>query len=288
MCFHLLWAVLLLLSILRFAKTNRFWWTPNRFVSALKSTSIVTVCLKVDHRVDRRMFFSSTFALLTAFVSLSITNSLYDESDSVVELNANNFNDNVYHKNHIILVNFYLHWCPHCIYFSTEWKRLAEDIKHWQSVVSLAAVDCASDVNKQLCQSFGITRFPRIRLFGLNTRPGDIGVHMDVSEPNNMKKEIIDYLLRVHQKFSNRLHIFPLEVNSRDELFNSLSIGKDHNDFVFLEKHPSYLTAQVCPPKTNWMLISYSLHYCFKGDPRFFVTPSLRQYIPSSWPKRTS
>ena len=184
---------------------------------------------------------------LSSFVQKSKSDLLYDGSDSVLDLNANNFDEYVYNQNGITLVNFYLNWCPHCMRFSNIWKQLGTDIKKWKSVVRIAAFDCAVDVNNELCREFGITLFPRIRLFGVNSRSNDFGINFEVRESvAEMKSEIIDYLLKFHEKFEQNLNIFPIPIETKNELLNALSLDFQKHNFIFIEKSPSHMIAQVC------------------------------------------
>ena len=186
------------------------------------------------------------FIFFTQIVKNWFVNALYDEKDSVIELNANNFVENVYNQNRLTLVNFYLDWCPHCIAFSQIWKQFAENIRDWNSVVRIGAINCAQEINSDLCKTFQITRFPRIRLFGLNAGSDDLGIHFEVRQSmEKMRTELIDYILKIHQTFPFDLNIFPISITSRNELLNSLPIELEKLNLIFLEKDPTYLAVQV-------------------------------------------
>ena len=209
---------------------------------------------------------------VTLIADKTIANSLYEANHSVMELNVNNFIENVYNEKRITLVNFYLNWCPHCIKFSRIWKQLADDVRDWKRVVTIGAIDCALDINSDFCQTFQIIRFPRIRLFELNARSDDSGIHFEVRESMaEMRTEIIDYILKIHQKFPFDLNIFPINIASKNELLNALPIDLQNLNLIFLEKNPTHLTVQVFEHIIE-VTIDSLIHWIrFSDNFRFFV-----------------
>uniref|UniRef100_A0A8C5UCP6 Sulfhydryl oxidase n=1 Tax=Malurus cyaneus samueli TaxID=2593467 RepID=A0A8C5UCP6_9PASS len=61
-------------------------------------------------------------------------------------------------------VEFFASWCGHCIHFAPTWRALAHDIREWRPAVIMAAIDCASEDNQQVCSDFGITGFPTMKV----------------------------------------------------------------------------------------------------------------------------
>jgi protein disulfide-isomerase A6 len=60
------------------------------------------------------------------------------------------------------MVAFYAPWCGHCHNLAPAYKKAAENLN---GLVSLAAVDCDADKNKQLCAQHDIRGFPTIKVF---------------------------------------------------------------------------------------------------------------------------
>jgi len=173
--------------------------------------------------------------------------SLYDEKDSVIVLNWENFEHYVYNQNAFTLVNFYIHWCGHCIQFSPIWKQFGDDIKKWKSIVRVAAIDGAHDKNMVLCQKHGISAFPRIQIFLINAESGAFGQSFGLEDHSvgALRTQLIDFLLRSQTSFSNRINISPISVTSKAELFNTLPINMEKHNLIFLESKPTHLGAEV-------------------------------------------
>ncbi len=178
---------------------------------------------------------------------LSTGISLYDENDSVIVLNADNFGHYVYDQNALILVNFYVHWCGHCIAFSPVWKQFAHNIRNWKSIVRVAAINCADDQNSDLCQRHKTISFPRVRIFPMNAQSNDFGQTFEFHNQSvaSLRTSLVDFLLKSQKTFSNRLNIFPISVASKAELFNVLPINIGKHNLIFLERQPTNLGVEV-------------------------------------------
>ncbi|CAG2119928.1 unnamed protein product, partial [Medioppia subpectinata] len=176
--------------------------------------------------------------------NLSFTNSSNIETDSVIELNADNFNQYVYNQKAITLVDYYLNWCSHCITFAKVWKQFAKDIGGWDSVVRVAALDCAADaLNQQLCRSHRVTRFPRLKLFRTYSQQNrDFGLDFETKDrPTQLRTQLIDWLLKLNDSSSLNLNISPNSIASKNELFNAFPVHSEKHNLIFLEKHPKRL-----------------------------------------------
>ncbi len=78
--------------------------------------------------------FSCIFLLLTQTKAKSTKKeSLYDENDAVVVLNTGNFERNVFGSETAWFVEFYSHWCGHCVRFSPTWKNVSRSAKGEQT-----------------------------------------------------------------------------------------------------------------------------------------------------------
>jgi len=54
---------------------------------------------------------------------------LYSDSDDVISLNLDLFNQTVFGTDNAWLVEFYSSWCGHCARYAPVYKQLASDIK---------------------------------------------------------------------------------------------------------------------------------------------------------------
>lgn len=54
---------------------------------------------------------------------------LYSNNDDIVILDASNFVQMVQNSESSWMVEFYNHWCGHCIKFAPIWKQLGTDIQ---------------------------------------------------------------------------------------------------------------------------------------------------------------
>lgn len=85
----------------------------------------------------------------------------------------------------MLLVDFWVGWCSHCISLKPIYEHAAEIVQHklyedyrdkmgetnaarrskWQRDLALATVDCAQELNIDLCREQHIQAFPTIRVF---------------------------------------------------------------------------------------------------------------------------
>eukprot|EP01094_Clydonella_sp_ATCC50884_P024368 TRINITY_DN608_c1_g1_i1.p1 TRINITY_DN608_c1_g1~~TRINITY_DN608_c1_g1_i1.p1 ORF type:complete len:417 (-),score=162.41 TRINITY_DN608_c1_g1_i1:267-1442(-) len=107
------------------------------------------------------------FALLVlASVLASATaGGLYSANSKVVQLEASNFKQLVLDSPDVWMVEFYAPWCGHCKNLAPQWETAASNL---EGVVSIGAVNCDEDKNKQLCGQYGVQGFPTIKVAAPN------------------------------------------------------------------------------------------------------------------------
>lgn len=147
---------------------------------------------------------------------------LYDENDSVVSLNAANFNGKVYKQPHAALVEFYNSYCGFCRRYAPIWKQLAADILGWQNQVKVMALDCSRDDNNALCRAFEVMAYPTIRFIPpyYEEGPQKIGVPVTAHDELDVINALIENLHNVTDKPPKWPDFTPLELNSvKSDLF---------------------------------------------------------------------
>ena len=69
---------------------------------------------------------------------------LYDGS-YVIDLTANNYQENVINKSFISIIEIYSHNCGYCKLFAPKYIEFAKNIKDWYLIVRLYAINCAQN-----------------------------------------------------------------------------------------------------------------------------------------------
>lgn len=122
---------------------------------------------------------SNTFlAFLFSFQAFrSDVNCLYDANTDrgLYVLTEESFNATVYSSlsptrspitgNNLWIVQFYNSWCGHCIKFSQIYKAVANQTQYWSTHLKLGSVNCADDLNRDLCSRLNIQQTPLLKIF---------------------------------------------------------------------------------------------------------------------------
>ena len=148
------------------------------------------------------VFFSALFGMISllllppipgihALTSLrppimrSREDSLYDPAtDFVVSVNASTIGT-IFERDQAFLVEFYSSWCGHCQAFAPIWKELAQKVRYWRPVITVAAINCASSANAPTCRLFDIRGYPVLKLFPAQASVDHRGSLVDVSTVSN-------------------------------------------------------------------------------------------------------
>ncbi|KJH40773.1 thioredoxin [Dictyocaulus viviparus] len=177
---------------------------------------------------------------------------LYSTDDLVIQLDENTFNDTIFCSGNdcsSYLVEFYSDWCGHCRSFAPLYKELANDVRGWQDVVKIAAINCADNVNFNTCRENGVDFVPLIKYFPRNSTDAFSGSKL---RPYHSLAEMRDQLTKVvMDDYSvNRFNDWPTFDYLRDivtwsELWDGSAESAQHLAVVF-ENHQASLTgAQV-------------------------------------------
>nr|CDJ92431.1 Thioredoxin and Erv1 Alr domain containing protein [Haemonchus contortus] len=154
-----------------------------------------------------QMMLLLTFLSLLQWISCEVANygtvpnglnpTLYSPDDLVIQLDDNTFNDTIFCHNGkctSYLVEFYSDWCGHCRSFAPLYKELARDVRGWQDVVKIAAINCADSSNQNTCRSNNVQFFPFIKYFPRNSSDAFSGSKL---RPYQSLSEMRDQLTKV-------------------------------------------------------------------------------------------
>merc|ERR1712080_221288 len=81
---------------------------------------------------------------------------LYKPSDPIVELTNDTAMNELIGHNKVWIVEFYSSWCGHCQAFAPKWVRLSVQLQNWNKYVSVGALNCANERNRDTCNTFNI------------------------------------------------------------------------------------------------------------------------------------
>ncbi|KRX81336.1 Sulfhydryl oxidase 1, partial [Trichinella sp. T6] len=104
--------------------------------------------------------------------------SLFSATDQVHSLDKNSFDQFVYNQDYATVVDFYSSWCGACINFAPTYSEMAIGVKGWHRFVKVAAVNCASMVNRELCTANSVYFYPSLKYFKYHSKAASDGVPM--------------------------------------------------------------------------------------------------------------
>ncbi|QDZ19653.1 protein disulfide isomerase [Chloropicon primus] len=96
----------------------------------------------------------------------SSSGGFYKNDEFVVTVDSKNFDKTVKSKSKREdhwMVEFYAPWCGHCKNLKPAWSAAAKEL---HGTVNFAAVNCDDEMNKPVCQKFGVQGFPTLMYFG--------------------------------------------------------------------------------------------------------------------------
>jgi len=133
-----------------------------------------------------------------------------DYSD-MLELNDDNFDNEVYKNNTKLFVTFYAEWCHHCHALLPELSKASKLLIERKSKIKLAKIDCHAN-GKSVCgvDRFNISGYPTLKYF-LNGQPNDY-------KGSRASQDLVMWLL----KFGLEKNVYcsdPSEIQSLVEIF---------------------------------------------------------------------
>ncbi|XP_031560891.1 sulfhydryl oxidase 1-like isoform X2 [Actinia tenebrosa] len=131
---------------------------------------------------------------------------LYSVHDDIILLDNSTIHSVIYDSPVAWIVEFYSSWCGHCQAFAPTWKKLAQVARDWQSVIQVAALDCAEERNMQTCRDFHIDEYPTIKFFNASEK-----------DRKNLGKNFKEYT-KEDKTFLNLLHTMVNVVESQTQL----------------------------------------------------------------------
>lgn len=154
----------------------------------------------------------------------SETEGLYDSIDDVVVLSNASFNKTIFNQSHGTLVEFYNSFCGFCKRYAPSWKEFASDVIAWQSVVQVAAVNCAADENSNLCRKYEIMAYPCLRYFPAHFNDSNTwGIPVEAAhEKEKLRSSLVASLRNQTNPPAHWPKLMPIQDNSKSSLFNDL------------------------------------------------------------------
>ncbi|XP_029676566.1 dnaJ homolog subfamily C member 10-like [Formica exsecta] len=92
---------------------------------------------------------------------------IYEDDQYVINLEENDYFENVMNSESSWFVNFYSPMCSHCHHLAPTWKKIA---KLLDGIMKIAAVNCEYD--RPLCHRVGIRAYPTLIYFKKNSQHG--------------------------------------------------------------------------------------------------------------------
>lgn len=155
---------------------------------------------------------------------------LYSRDDDVEILTVDNFKSELYNQKHAWLIEFYNSWCGFCQRFAPSWKALASDLRSWQDLVKIGAIDCTNEDNAPVCRDFEIMTYPTLRYFHENYQdnPKNQGEPIQKGEDMNGHREsLLGHIIQEQQQGRGQIYpnLIPYTGSNLDHLFADVPKG---------------------------------------------------------------
>lgn len=162
------------------------------------------------------------------------TSVLYKETDPIVQLNIANFKSTIVATSNAWLIEFYSSWCGHCIDFAPAFIQLANDVKGWEKVIKIGAVDCAKDENIPLCRDYEIMGYPTLKFFSAFTEASELGKSRSGGKKvDAIRHSMIDFIEEEYSKKKSPLH-WPILDILQNETVEDLWTHYNNDEIILL------------------------------------------------------
>lgn len=136
--------------------------------------------------------------------------------------------DSITKKGLIMLVDFYLPWCPHCRQFSPVWSAVANSFSNSSEIIRFGSMNCVEF--KATCKRVGISRFPLVRPFLIN----DVGFLVPLlgsktkESPETIGKTNLTYMKNWVKTalLTFGIEVYPLNISMKTLSKTNVSITK--------------------------------------------------------------
>ncbi|CAH2316748.1 sulfhydryl oxidase 2 isoform X1 [Pelobates cultripes] len=145
------------------------------------------------------------------------------------------------------LLEFYSSWCGHCVQYAPTWRVLAGDVKDWEPVIKIGVLDCANEVNTDVCKQYGIQYYPSFRFFKAFTKEFTQGENYKSGAEHDVqtvRQVIIDFLQNspAESKPPACPSLAPIESSQVESL---IAVKESHYTAVIYESPDSYIGREV-------------------------------------------
>lgn len=106
-------------------------------------------------------------ALLLLVAGRGVSAALFSSNSPVVTADAKTFEEEVLSLTKPTFVAFTAPWCGHCRNLSPEYERASRSL---DGIIKFVNVDCDEQSNAGVCQRYGVTGFPTIKMFPPTTK----------------------------------------------------------------------------------------------------------------------
>ena len=124
---------------------------------------------------------------------LGISLQFFSKDTSVIQLNKDNFDNEVIKSNNLWLILFYAPWCGHCKAFHPQFEKLAKSTK---GLFKIGAVNCEEE--RDLASKYKIDGFPTVLFFGEDK------TKTEEYEGNRKADKIVEYLFDKAKNIINK------------------------------------------------------------------------------------
>nr|XP_023030357.1 sulfhydryl oxidase 2-like [Leptinotarsa decemlineata] len=137
---------------------------------------------------------------------------LYSLQDEVEILTNQNFNKSIFGSERAWMVEFYSNWCGYCQRSAPIYKAFAVDVKNWNDLVGVGALDCANEENSPVCTYYGISKYPTFKYFPeqFMADSENLGIRLEADSHTNVsehRRNLVTHMVK--EQFEGRGKMLP-------------------------------------------------------------------------------